>query len=194
METLLVISDEPALAEVLSDELSLCKVQSLGIAQAKTAARFEAVVILVEKSVAETIHSLDADSAVLTFARPVRLRELLYTIRERLQGQTPAIREEITLAGGYCYYPRERLIAADGIAESVTLTEKEGDLFVKLLENKGDAVPRDRLLTQIWGYSEEVDTHTLETHIYRLRSKLRQIEGFYDIVSDEGGYRLTINK
>jgi DNA-binding response OmpR family regulator len=127
----------------------------------------------------------------IRLSRPVVLSELLYTIRERLQGKSAASREELTLSDGFRLSPSERLLRAVDGSIQITLTEKETELLQCLLEGGGETIPRDLLLKRVWGYSDDIATHTLETHIYRLRGKLRQANESIDILSsDEGGYQL----
>src|SRR5205823_9594500 len=67
---------------------------------------------------------------------------------------------------------REKLLR-NNITESVfRLTEKECKLLHFLFQNKGREVSKDKLLTEIWSYHPDAETHTLETHIYRLRQKV----------------------
>jgi len=56
--------------------------------------------------------------------------------------------------------------------EDITLTEKEVEILTYLYENKGKVVTREELLERVWNYAKDVETHTLETHIYRLRQKI----------------------
>lgn len=58
--------------------------------------------------------------------------------------------------------------------KAIQLTEKEVELLCYLHKNKDRTVPREELLNAIWGYAENVETHTLETHIYRLRQKIEK--------------------
>ena len=61
---------------------------------------------------------------------------------------------------------------ADKDAEPVRLTEKEVALLVLLADAKGEAISRAQILDEVWQYADDVETHTLETHIYRLRQKV----------------------
>ena len=70
------------------------------------------------------------------------------------------------------------------------LTEKELAILQRLAQAKGEAVDRKVLLREIWGYNSSVATHTLETHIHRLRVKLGKSGGFNSVVTAPGGYRL----
>ncbi len=73
---------------------------------------------------------------------------------------------------------------------SIDLTEKEVQLLAILADKKGDWVPREEILAEIWGYQEGLETHTLETHIYRLRQKIEEAFGVNVIVTGEGAYAL----
>lgn len=75
---------------------------------------------------------------------------------------------------------------------SASLTEKECALLKVLAEAAPNAVERDALLTQVWGIGGDVDTHTLETHIYRLRSKLSSLaEVPAELITVAGAYKLV---
>jgi DNA-binding response OmpR family regulator len=75
----------------------------------------------------------------------------------------------------------------------VKLTEKEIAILKYLYKSGGAIVSRQELLNQVWGYNPEVTTHTLETHIYRLRQKLEEDTSMAKtLITDEGGYLLVI--
>jgi len=83
----------------------------------------------------------------------------------------------------------KQLVDASGRA--VRLTEKEAALLHHLHRAYPAAVPRETLLADIWGYGSGIDTHTLQTHIYRLRRKIAASNPDAPLIlSDEGGYRL----
>lgn len=74
----------------------------------------------------------------------------------------------------------------------LALTEKEVALLLCLLQSP-DGVPRERLLEQVWGIRAAMQTHTLETHIYRLRQKAQRVAPPpFDILVDHGCYRLAV--
>jgi DNA-binding response OmpR family regulator len=86
--------------------------------------------------------------------------------------------------------PMRQLLTLDGV--QVTLTQKEFDLAVYLFQSDGLLLSRDHLLNKIWGFHAEVDTRTVDTHISRLRKKLR-LDGrlSWKLISVYGvGYRL----
>ena len=93
--------------------------------------------------------------------------------------------------GPYSFRPAAKLLL-DEQEKKIRLTEKETNIL-KYLYRAGDAVvPRDVLLHEVWGYNAGVTTHTLETHIYRLRQKIEPDPANAKIlVTEPGGYRLV---
>ena len=75
----------------------------------------------------------------------------------------------------------------------IELTEKEVSLL-DMMAHSEESVSREHLLSQIWGYQKGIDTHTLETHIYRLRQKLEEKLGYDLIVTKENGYSIESSK
>jgi DNA-binding response OmpR family regulator len=193
MDSILVISEEPALAETLSSELSAVSIEQARPQEASAKLRKGDYRLVLFDSAGEADDLPETGAAaVLRLSRPIVLRDLLYTIGERLQGKTAGGREEMPLAEGLRFSPAERLVRPDSGAP-IALTEKETELLSCLMEARGSAIARDTLLKRIWGYSDDIATHTLETHIYRLRGKLKAASEKLDILSsDEGGYRLKL--
>jgi len=90
--------------------------------------------------------------------------------------------------GPYLFRPGAKLLSRG--LQKVRLTEKETDIL-KFLHAAGVTVARETLLHEVWGYNPAVTTHTLETHIYRLRKKIEDNVGEAKIVvTEDGGYRL----
>ena len=77
---------------------------------------------------------------------------------------------------------------------SLYLTDKENEIFQILLDNKNISLSKKQLLSKVWNYNEDIDTHTLETHIYTLRQKIEKKLNLNNIIqhADEG-YRININ-
>lgn len=129
------------------------------------------------------------EGAAGRFAKPLRLPELVARLRAVLAAFEASPEAAIPLAG-FAFHPAAKLIrAADG--GRIRLTEKEAAILLYLHRAGDRPVPRDELLGEVWGYSAAVTTHTLETHIYRLRRKI-EAGGTAGriLVTDEGGYRL----
>ena len=76
--------------------------------------------------------------------------------------------------------------------EDITVTNKEARILKFLLSRKGMIVSRTDMLLHVWGYNSTADTHTVETHIYRLRKKIGRVVDSKTIITTEvGGYRLV---
>lgn len=91
------------------------------------------------------------------------------------------------------FHPAEKCIRlANG--QTVELTDKETALLLCLYHHRQGWLPRARLLEEVWGYGDAITTHTLETHLYRLRGKLRDAFGGRElVVTQNGGYRLELH-
>jgi DNA-binding response OmpR family regulator len=191
MDSLLVISNEPALSETLASELAGIIVEQARFSDvlARLGEHRHDLIIIDEGGDASEFDT--GKGTVIRLTRPVRLSELLYTIRERLQGKSAANEETLTLTPQLKLFPSERLIRSSDGPLAIDLTEKETELLQCLIKANGKAISREQFLKTVWGYSEDTATHTLETHIYRLRGKLRQTGEPLDVVfSEEGGYLL----
>jgi len=120
-------------------------------------------------------------------AKPFRLGALLARLSAAL-GPHGADHDRAINIGPYLFQPGAKLLTG---ARKIRLTEKETNIL-KFLHSAGNAVPRETLLHEVWGYNPAVTTHTLETHIYRLRRKIEENPGEAKILLTEGGgYRLA---
>ena len=76
---------------------------------------------------------------------------------------------------------------------SLYLTDKENEIFQFLIKNVGFTISRKQLLSKVWSYSENIDTHTLETHIYTLRKKIKKKLGLTNLIlHEDDGYRVNV--
>ena len=120
--------------------------------------------------------------------RPFRFSSLLARLHA-LGTHHAAANDAVVRIGPYSFHPSAKLLQAGG--RKVRLTEKETNIL-KFLHASPGTVPRDILLHEVWGYGPAVATHTLETHIYRLRKKIEQDPAKAQILLTEGGgYRLS---
>lgn len=122
--------------------------------------------------------------------KPFRFAVLLARIRVQLRQHE--LSEDATFQiGSYVFFPSGKLLTAAS-GEKLRLTEKETAILLYLNRAKGGVVSRDELLREVWGYNANVTTHTLETHIYRLRQKIEANPANAQLlVTDAGGYRLA---
>lgn len=122
------------------------------------------------------------------FTRPVRAGAVLERVR-RLQAMAKDKGRKIAIGPFELdAHSNEILLAED---RAVRLTEKEKEILLLLSEAKGEAVGREALLEKVWGYASDLDTHTLETHIYRLRQKIERDPAKPEILLTDGaGYKI----
>ena len=123
-------------------------------------------------------------------AKPMRMGELLARMNTHLRQHklSDDARFEIQ---GLDFVPSQKTIASRASGEKIILTEKE-TMVLKMLNKKApDAVSREALLSEIWGFQKGLTTHTLETHIYRLRQKLTRLTTEPVIETAQDGYRLA---
>lgn len=93
----------------------------------------------------------------------------------------------------YILKPIKKEIYNTETGESIKLTEKEVSIIKYLYKSWGKIVTKNELLQYVWGYSPEVTTHTLETHIYRLRQKVEHEDSSEQLIqTTDGGYKLNI--
>jgi DNA-binding response OmpR family regulator len=122
-------------------------------------------------------------------AKPFRLGALLERLRAHL-GENAGEQPALLTIGPYSFDPAAKLMSDETSSRMVRLTEKE-TAILQFLYRAGRAIGRDTLLGQVWGYNAGVTTHTLETHIYRLRRKIERNPARAEIlVTEPGGYRL----
>ncbi len=121
--------------------------------------------------------------------KPFKFSVLLARVRAHLRSFEQS--EDATFqVGPYDFRPSAKsLTTEDG--RKVRLTEKETNILKYLYRAGGKPVARDELLSEVWGYNAAVTTHTLETHIYRLRQKIEpDPSNARLLLTDAGGYRL----
>ena len=137
---------------------------------------------------AEMVGGLDAGANDYV-TKPFRLAVLQARIRAQLRSHEQSEGAVFRL-GPYEFRPSAKVLV-DGSGRKVRLTEKETNIL-KYLYRAGDKpVPRDELLAEVWGYNAGVTTHTLETHVYRLRQKIESDPAGRLILTEGGGYRLA---
>ncbi len=139
---------------------------------------------------ADTILGLDAganDYVTKPFRIGVLMARLRSHIREHEQSQFA-----IFTIGPYTFQPSNKLLLDIETNRKTRLTEKETALIKFLFLAEERVVTRDDLLGEIWGYHADVSTHTLETHVYRLRQKIELDPSNPEIiVTEPNGYRLV---
>ena len=137
---------------------------------------------------ADTIQGLDAGANDYV-TKPFRFAVLLARIRAQLRSHEQS-EDAVFRIGPYEFRPAAKLLV-DAKQKKVRLTEKETNILKYLYRAGEKPVSREELLAEVWGYNAGVTTHTLETHIYRLRQKIEPDGGAKLLLTEAGGYRLA---
>ncbi|MDH4412104.1 MAG: response regulator transcription factor [Rhizobium sp.] len=122
--------------------------------------------------------------------KPFRFAVLLARIRAQLRQFEQS--EDATFGvGPYLFKPSQKLLTTED-GKKIRLTEKESAIIRYLYRAGQKVVTRDVLLEEVWGYNSGVTTHTLETHVYRLRQKIERDPSNAEIlVTENGGYKIV---
>lgn len=141
-------------------------------------------------SEADTILGLDAGANDYV-SKPFKFGVLLARVRAHLRSHEQS-EDAVFKVGPYEFRPSVKmLVTAED--KKIRLTEKETSILKFLYRAGGKAVTRDVLLDEVWGYNSGVTTHTLETHVYRLRQKIEPDPSNASILlTESGGYRLSV--
>jgi DNA-binding response OmpR family regulator len=140
---------------------------------------------------ADTILGLDS-GANDYITKPFRLGVLLARLRAHVR-QHERSDDAVFTIGPYTFQPSAKLLVNNDDDKKVRLTDKETAILKYLYRARDRVVGRDVLLDEVWGYNAGVTTHTLETHVYRLRQKIEfDPSNARILVTEPGGYRLVL--
>ena len=147
------------------------------------------VLFMTEPQISETSSFGESTEKHYFIERPFRIHRLnkkISTILAKISNSNEVTHE----IGPFIFLPLKKILTL-GEKTKVELTEKEVAILKCLISSGEEAVDRDTLLKQVWNYSPDVTTHTLETHIYRLRQKL-EIDASIPrlIISKDGGFTI----
>ena len=148
------------------------------------------VMLTAQDGDADTILGLDAGANDYV-TKPFKITVLLARMRAHLR-QHEQSDDALFIIGPYSFRPSAKLLLDDARDKKIRLTEKENTILKYLYRTGGCMVKRDTLLNEVWGYNAGVATHTLETHVYRLRQKIEiDPSNAKILVTEPGGYRLV---
>ena len=147
------------------------------------------VMLTAQASDSDTILGLES-GANDYITKPFKFAVLLARIRAQLR-QHEQSEDAVFTIGPYTFKPAGKLLV-DANGGKIRLTEKETSILKYLYRAGERVVTREVLLHEVWGYNAGVTTHTLETHIYRLRQKIEKDPTAAAILlTERGGYRLA---
>jgi DNA-binding response OmpR family regulator len=146
------------------------------------------IMLTAQGSEADTVLGLESGANDYV-TKPFKFAVLLARIRAQLR-QYEASEDAVFQIGPYTFRPGSKLLTTEK-GSKLKLTEKETAILRYLYRAGQKVVGRDTLLQEVWGYNSNVTTHTLETHIYRLRQKIESDPSRARIlITEPGGYKL----
>lgn len=179
-----ILSDNPDFIEVLSEIVT----QELGLrcyslTFQEQAEDYDADLLVSDRPIANGYNF-----PVIVVNLPVRIRELLHNISTKLfdsaKNNVISISEHLNFS-----IKNKEISSGDGNIK-IGLTDKETQLLEIIAKSGTSGISKEQLLKEIWQTDADLDTHTLETHVYRLRKKIKDSFALEIIKSIEGGYSL----
>ncbi len=156
----------------------------------KTGINTPIIMLTANASEADTILGLDAGANDYV-TKPFKFGILLARVRAHLRQHL--ISEDASYpVGHYVFKPGDKILTDEETGEKIRLTEKETAILKFLKRAEGATISREKLLNEVWGYNANVTTHTLETHVYRLRQKIESDQTKAKIIlTESGGYSIA---
>ncbi|MGU3361436.1 response regulator transcription factor [Methylobacterium sp. M6A4_1b] len=194
---LTALDGQSALTRVTEDRIDLA-VMDVGLpdmdgreavrAMRRSGYRGPVIMLTAQDSEDDTVEGLEAGANDYV-TKPFKFAVLLARIRAHLRSHE-ASEDAVFQIGPYTFRPGAKLLVGER-GSKLKLTEKETAILRFLYRAGREVVGRDTLLAEVWGYNAQVTTHTLETHIYRLRQKIEPNPALAAIlVTEGGGYKL----
>ena len=120
----------------------------------------------------------------------MRLGELLARVKSQLWQHKASDTARFSI-GGLRFLPANKLLKSEDESRKVILTEKESTILKYLYRAHPKSVAKEQLLAEVWGFQNGLSTHTVETHIYRLRQKVKRLTKKSIILTSGQGYSLS---
>jgi DNA-binding response OmpR family regulator len=154
-------------------------------------AGFKSPIIMLTGNTADSDIILGLDAGANDYVtKPFKFAVLLARVRAQLR-QHEQSEDAVFTIGHYPFKPASKVLV-DGSGKKIRLTEKETSILKYLYRAGEKVITRDVLLHEVWGYNAGVTTHTLETHIYRLRQKIEKDPSSAELlITEMGGYKLV---
>ena len=147
------------------------------------------IIMLINRNSNLDIPDYQSNKADEYIVKPFRYPVLLKSIETQLHKFKKSENTQYNI-GNYVFKPNSKILESNE-NRSIRLTEKENNILKFLYKNLGNFISREILLHEVWGYNSTVTTHTLETHIYRLRQKIEDDpSNACFLITEPGGYKL----
>jgi DNA-binding response OmpR family regulator len=153
---------------------------------------FKSPIIMLTGADSDADHILGLNSGANDYVtKPFKFAVLLARVRAHLRSHEQS-EDAVFKIGPYEFRPAVKMLVTPA-DKKIRLTEKETSILKYLYRAGGRPVTRDVLLDEVWGYNSGVTTHTLETHVYRLRQKIEPDPTNASLLlTESGGYRLSL--
>ena len=139
-------------------------------------------------------NSTALENNIILLKKPFKLKQLFNYIKD-IENDEEKNEIKIHLMQNLVFLPFQKIIENKKTNTIQHLTEKESNLLKFIYQNKNSEMSKKNILTTIWGINQNVDTHTLETHLYRLKQKLYKIEPklTFSLINQNGNYVFNSN-
>ena len=185
------LKEEKNIADIILINIHKTQHESVGLVQISDIFPDAQLIVLMpdEPFFKGVYQKLDSQKEILL--KPIKVSDLLAAISRKLALHNSDV-EELKIAN-YGFRRNEKVLINLDTKVRVRLTEKETDILWQLWQAPQNELSRQKLLSDIWGYNDEISSHTLETHIYRLRKKIENTSSeVFILTTTEDGYRLNL--
>ncbi len=179
-------------------DVDMPDMQGTEVAQLIRAAGIATPIVMLTGNTGDASEILGLNSGANDYVtKPFRFGVLLARLRAHLRTFEQS-EDAVFTVGPYSFKPAAKKLTppedpSGRPVRDIRLTEKETNILKYLYRAGGKAVARDELLEEVWGYNSGVTTHTLETHVYRLRQKIELVKGEATLLlTQPGGYSLAM--
>lgn len=178
-------SDSPVFTRAMASLWTAAAIESVGLKRSVTITERENHVIFMDDKSRQhwNLQKPVPFSAILDVAQTIHKMGAVADFETQ--------RQAFLLGADYWIDPQEKILSYQKSQIKADLTDKEIALLRYLIVDCGGAeISRAAVLRHVWGYQADIETHTLETHIYRLRQKLEEATGRAWIKTENGGYSI----
>ena len=179
-------------------DVDMPDMQGTDVAQLIRTAGISTPIVMLTGNTGEASEILGLNSGANDYVtKPFRFGVLLARLRAHLRTFEQS-EDAVFNIGPYSFKPAAKKLTppedpSGKPVRDIRLTEKETNILKYLYRAGGKAVAREELLEEVWGYNSGVTTHTLETHVYRLRQKIELVKGEATLLlTQPGGYSLAM--
>ena len=185
------LKEEKKITDIILINIHKSQLGSIDLAQISDSFPASQLILLMpdESFLRGVYHKPDSQQEILV--KPIKVRDLLAAISRNIALQN-SDGEDLKIAN-YGFRRNEKVLINLDTKVRVRLTEKETDILWQLWQAPQNELSRQKLLSDVWGYNDEILSHTLETHIYRLRKKIENSSSeAFILTTTESGYRLNL--